>query len=222
MILRMSLFIGFVLLGTGCQSPKGPEVLTIQPDQYQEAFSTMVEMVRNRGWEPELMDRRSGVIESGPVQAGSIFEPWHLNTTEMSTIVENSLSQTRTRVRVEFRPQGQEVFARSNRDELTSPDYLGITDTPDLTQCISPMDLRVWVYIEHGHTPNIMRSTWSGRTTSRPRRNGYDSTWERPPAGTVWIPSSRDRTAEMRLLTAISESLQTDQPVQTAQDSPPS
>ncbi|MDP6986687.1 MAG: hypothetical protein QGG74_01460 [Phycisphaerales bacterium] len=204
----------------GCSGIRGPEVLTIEPQQYQEAFSTAVELVRDRGWEPEFMDRRSGVIESGPTQSGSLIDPWRLNTMDMETVVENTLSKTRTRVRVEFRPIHAGGLAHSERDDLRRPDYLGAAETTDLTTAAEPLDLRVWVFVEHGHAPNVMRSTWSPTLSARPRRAGHDRNWESPPAGAVWIPTSRDRNAERRLLWAIQEALQTNQPVQA--DPPPS
>jgi hypothetical protein len=198
----------------GCSGVDGPELLSIAPQQYQEAFSTTVALVRARGWEPQLMDRRSGVIESGTMQSGSLIEPWQLNTMDMATIVENTLSNTRTRVRVEFRPTRTAGLAHSERTNLRRPEYLGDPEAVDLTESSQPLDLRVWVYVEHGHTPNVMRSTWSPSLRATPRRAGHDRVWEQPPAGVVWITTSRDRNAERRLLSAIEEALQTDQPVQ--------
>ena len=198
----------------GCSGIHGPEILTIEPQEYQEAFSTAVELVRDRGWEPELMDRRSGVIESGPTQSGSLIDPWRLNTMDMSTIVENTLSKTRTRVRVEFRPVRAAGLAHSERADLRRPDYLGAAETTDLTTAAEPLDLRVWVFVEHGHSPNVMRSTWASTLSAKPRRVGHDRVWEQPPAGTLWIPTSRDRNAERGLLSAIQEALQVDQPTQ--------
>ncbi len=159
------------------------------------------------------MDRRSGVIESGAVQSGSLLEPWHLNTMDMATIVENTLSKTRTRVRLEFRPVATTALAHSERTNLRRPDFLGAAETADLTRSTEPLDLRVWIFVEHGHAPNVMRSTWLPQLSARPRRAGHDQTWETPP-GPVWIPTSRDRNAERRLLAAIEEALQTDQPIQ--------
>jgi len=200
---------------SGCSGVQGPELLTIEPQRYEEAFSTAVALVRDRGWEPELMDRRSGVIESGPTQSGSLVDPWRLNTMDMSTLVENTLSKTRTRIRVEFRPASTAGLAHSDRTNPRRPAYLGDPNALDLTEIAEPLDLRVWVYVEHGHTPNVMRSTWSPSLRTTPRRAGYNRTWEQPPSGVLWIPTSRDRNAERRLLSAIEAALQTDQPAQT-------
>jgi hypothetical protein len=161
------------------------------------------------------MDRRSGVIETGPFQTGSLFEPWHLNTEDMPTIVENTLSTTRTKVRIEFRPANQSRLAQSGRTEIDRPDFIGVEDMPDLTGTTTPLDLRAWVFIEHGHRPNIMRSTWNPSLKSTPKRTGYDPTWEKPPSGTFWIPTSRDRSAERKLLGNIEQALQTNQHIQS-------
>jgi hypothetical protein len=213
---RIRWFLLLSLAGSmvGCSASSGPEIVTIAPDQYQEAFSTTIELVRARGWEPELIDRRSGVIETAAFQSGSFVEPWHLNTLDMATIVENTLSKTRTRVRVEFRPARTASLAHSDRTTVHRPEYLGNADTADLIDTSSPLDLRVWIFTEHGHVPNVMRSTWMPTLVARPRQTGHDTTWERPPSGLVWIPTSRDRNAERRLMLAIEQSLQTNQPVQ--------
>ena len=215
------LVLGFLGLLGGCAATRGPDMITVSPKQYSEAFTTTVELVRARGWEPEFMDRRSGVIETGPVQSGSLIEPWHLNTRDLSTVVENTLSKTRTRVRVEFRPSKSVVLAHSKSGELDRPDYLGV-GAIDLTSSDQPLDVRVWVYLEHGHSPNVMRSTWMPRLKATPRRTGHDPTWEQPPAGTVWVPTSRDRDAEQRLLGALEQALEPAHPAPSPQVAPTS
>lgn len=225
MTIRSTLISGFIgllttFLAGGCTAHRGPEVVTIAPSQYQQAFSTAVALVRANGWEPEIMDRRSGVIETGPVQTGSLLEPWHLNTEDMSTIVENTLSKTRTKVRIEFRPVNQSQLAQSGRSDIDAADFIGVEDMPDLSRTTTPLDLRAWVFIEHGHLPDIMRSTWHPGLTSTPRRTGYDRTWEIPPSGSFWIPTSRDRSAERKLLGRIEQALQTNQPIQSEPEQP--
>jgi hypothetical protein len=195
-------------------------MLTIASGQYQEAFATTVALIRDRGWEPAFMDPRSGVIESDSVQAGSFIEPWMLNTEDFDTIVENTLSKTRTRVRIEFRPVGTASLARTTKPEFESPDYVARQGLQDLTRLDEPLDLRAWVYVEHGHRPDVMRSTWSPKLKSQPTRVGHDPRWEQPPRGVVWIPTSRDRSAERKLLAALEQALQADQPVQ-AESEPP-
>ncbi len=218
-MIRSCITIAALVLA-GCSAHQGPEVLTIPSGQYQEAFSTTVDLVRHRGWEPEFMDRRSGVIESGSVQAGSLIEPLRLNTEDFDTIVENTFSKTRTRVRIEFRPTGTATLAQSSQPELDIPDYVARQGLEDLTRLDQPLDLRAWVYVEHGHKPNVMRSTWSPKLLAQPKRSGYDGRWEQPPGGVFWVPTSRDRNAEQKLLAAIEKALQINQPVQTESEPP--
>jgi len=208
------------ILATGCTGSRGPEVVHVPAGQYQEAFSTAVTLVRARGWEPELMDRRSGVIETAPVQAGSLLEPWHLNTDDMGTMIAYTVSRNRTRARLEFRPTGTPMLAKSEPSEIGKADYLGLTPTIDLITDEQPLDLRAWVYTERGATPNQQISHWTGRRIARPRRVTDDPTWEKPPHGPMWIPSDRDRNAERKLLGAIEAAIQTAQTSATAPSAP--
>ena len=220
MTLRYIMIFGSIVLAGGCAASNGPEVVRIEPTQYRQAYSTAVAVVRDRGWEPEIMDPRSGVIESGATQSGSLFEPWHLTTTDLPTIVESSLAKTRTRVRIEFRPAHRTRLARSGQADIAPPDYLAGDEGPDLTSAAFPLDLRAWVYIEHGYRPNVMRSTWMPHLQAAPRRTGHDASWESPPKGVVWVPTSRDRTAERSILHDIEAAMQINQPVQALQSPP--
>lgn len=193
----------------GCSGPPGPDVVHIPSGQYEIAFSTAVDMVRERGWEPEFMDRRSGVIETAPVQAGSLLEPWHLNTSDTGAMLAYTVSKNRTRARLEFRPAGTESLTTSAPEAISEADYLGLTPTVDLAKTTMPLDLRAWVYTERGVTPNRMISHWTGRMLARPRPVSDDPQWETPPNGPMWIPADRDRHAEALLLAAIAKSLQT-------------
>lgn len=216
----MPRFTGITLLTcilaalVGCRGARGPELVTIQSTQYAEAFSTAVELVRDRGWEPEFMDRRSGLIETGPVQAGSLIEPWYLNTGSAASMVENTFNNTRTRVRIEFSPVGERLLAESQPEEIARPDYIGIDTVDDLTTIDGEFDIRAWVYVEHGHRPHVRRSTWSLRLRSAARPAPGDRDWETPVRGQIWVPTSRDRNAERALLAALEAALQADQPVQ--------
>lgn len=213
-------FMALLVALSGCKGARGPEVVTIQPAQYDQAFSTVVELVRDRGWEPEFMDRRSGLIETGPVQSGSLLEPWYLNTGSAASIVENTVNNTRTRVRVEFSPAGSRPLAESSPESIDRPDYLGITDTPDLTRADTPLDIRAWVYLEHGHAPYLMRSTWSLSLRSQARPVPADRTWSSAPARKMWVPTSRDRNAERALLAALEATLTPGEPVQADPSTP--
>ena len=215
---RLTLILGLIaVFGSliGCSGAQGPEVVHIPAGQYDAAFSTAVELVRDRGWEPEFMDPRSGVIETAPVQAGSLLEPWHLNTDDTGAMLAYTVSKNRTRARLEFRPAGTEALATSEPEEISEADYLGLAPSVDLAKTSMPLDLRAWVYTERGVTPNRMVSHWTGRIMAKPRQVPDDPQWETPPNGPMWIPADRDRHAERLLLADIQRSLQSAQPEQS-------
>ncbi|MDG2199895.1 MAG: hypothetical protein P8K80_01765 [Phycisphaerales bacterium] len=150
-----------------------------------------------------VRDRREGLIETDPVIAGTILEPWYQDTADFSQAVDNTLSQYRMKARFEFLPRG---FVESTVSEPgAGPDLLG-TSMParDLTTSDEPLELRVWVYRERMHTIGQRRNTWTRRLKSTARHGSVDETWEDVPQS-FWTPDSRDEAAEHRLLAEIAD-----------------
>ena len=190
-------------LNWGCAGAQGPEVLSIPSGQYEVAFDTALEVARSHGMQPVLRDRRTGVIETEPVIAGTIFEPWYQDTADFAQGIDNTLSQYRMKARFEFMPVG--LLADSESD--ASQDLLGIASPPvDLTNDDQPVELRVQVFRERRHTVGQRRHTWSRRMNSRALHGVDDETWESEHT-VFWTPESRDDAAERRLLAEVAHDM---------------
>ncbi|MCH2147808.1 MAG: hypothetical protein MK095_00045 [Phycisphaerales bacterium] len=192
-----------VLLGAGCAGSQGPEVLSIPSGQYSRAFDAALEVARSHGMQPTLQDRRTGVIETDSVIAGTVFEPWYQDTASFSQGLENTLAQYRMSARFEFIPAGLLV----DKETASSPDLLGLGTSPvDLTHVSEPLELRVHVFREQRHTVGQRRHTWSRRLNSTSVEKPHDEQWE--DANTrFWTPESRDESAERRLLAEVASDM---------------
>ena len=201
-------FLGFLCLALlslnwGCAGAQGPEVLSIPSGKYELAFDTAVEVARSRGMQPVLLDRRTGVIETDPVIAGTILEPWYQDTADFAQGIDNTLSQYRMKARFEFMPAGMLQDSKAE----SGPDLLGIASSPiDLTTTDRAIELRVQVFRERRHTVGQRRHTWSRRMNSRTLHGVDDETWES--SNTVfWTPESRDDAAERRMLAEVASDM---------------
>ncbi len=198
----------------GCAGSPGPEMIRIQPDEYSAAFDAAVEVARSHGMSPAFLDRRAGIIETEPVIAGSILEPWYSDNASFNQTIRNTLARNRFRARFEF--TRAEFTPRTQSDEIPPIDLLGTTnDQWDLTVDTVPLDLRVWVFEERGHTVGQRRNTWTFIGSSTTYHVPVNGTWDENP-GTFWTPSTRDEPAERRLLGEVEQRLKADEVVATA------
>jgi len=198
----------------GCTAKPGPQVLTIAPEQYDDAFSAAVEIARRDGLLAAFQDRRAGVIDTEPVRAATVFEPWRSDNASTGEAFENTLGLQRRKARFEFAPVGFHE-PDSSDDAPTGPDLLGLDAPPlDLTQSDQPLELRVWVYTERAHTPGMRRSTWTRRKTTRSELVVPENEAGLP-GGQFWTPLSRDQAYEERLLAGVQKMLQQEPNAQT-------
>jgi hypothetical protein len=219
--LLVMLLIG---LFSGCSGPQGPEVLTIEPTQYNQAFDAALQACRSTGMPAVFRDRRSGIIESDPRIAGSILEPWRTDNDGVAQAFENTIGLLRREARFEFTPIGHQLQGGESAGEsavqtqpahsippaqpqnAAGPDMVAGTPEIDLTNYQGPIELRVWVYTERAHTFGNRRSTWSRSKTSQSKIKPADD--EPPvPNGTFWTAQSRDPAYERRLMGMIQQSL---------------
>ncbi len=208
------LLVAVCAVSTGCAGGKGPEMITIQAEDYPAAFDAAVSVARENGMRPAFMDRRAGIIETEPVIAGSILEPWYANNADFDQTIRNTLARNRFRARFEF--TRSEFTPRSQSDEIPPVDLLGMTNERwDLTNDSVPLDLRVWVFEERGHTVGQRRNTWTFIGNSTTYHVPVNGAWDENP-GTFWTPTTRDEPAERRLLGEVEQRLKTGDVVATA------
>jgi hypothetical protein len=202
------LLLACLLLLPGCSSGGSADRLVIAPDRYSDAFDAASSVVRDLGLPPELRSRRAGIIETTPVRAPSVLEPWASDGSRLARRWEGTVSQQRRRARIEF----AQVDARppaAPRDEaepLRGPDVLGLADdVPNLIDGTSDLELRVWVFVERAHHPGVRRSTWSRQLTSRSTITPPRS--DEPLPATFWTPVARDQALEQRIVAEIERRL---------------
>jgi len=192
---------------TGCTTPEGPDVLVIDADQYDAAFDTAVSVARDAGFVAEILDRRGGHIETGPVIASSILEPWTDDASGVEQKLVHTLAVHRRVARFEFEPIAFDENRQRDTDVLTGPDVaFGNRQAVDRTTTTTPLELRVWVHLESLSRPGQRRSTWSRRMASR-SYIGREEGGEKPLPRQWWTPVERDLAFERRLLASIERRL---------------
>ena len=164
--------------------PTGEIAIMIPEGQYAAAFDAAVAEARRLGLEPQLLDRRAGLIEAGPARSASVLEPW-AGTTSPG---ENTLHQQRRVLRVAFEPQGISPAAQPDQDPLMGP----ITD---LTALSSPLRMVVTVSVQRQQKPIDHRATWSLATRSEAWQFDSDTG---EPRQAIWRTIRRDAALESR------------------------
>ena len=140
--------------------------------------------------------------------APSILEPWRSGNSSLSQAMENTIGFQRRRARFEFAPLDASPGRSDSEEPLTEPDLLGIrTPRIDLSEYDGRLELRVWVYLERGHTPGIRRFTWTRIKTTKTQTFSSDAKGRSAPDSTFWQPISRDRAFEQRLLAVVSQAM---------------
>jgi hypothetical protein len=186
----------------GCSSKTaGPDVILLDSQTYSAAFDAAVAAADADGMKPVLLDRRSGVIETKPVVAGSFLEPWKPHPSTARQGLENTLSQQRRTTRFEFVPASSEIVISEEDDELVGPDLLSPSGL-DLTKYDGLLELRVQVYVDRKYTQGIRRGTWTLRQETRTIILPSQEPWEQAP-GSFWMPVTRDVARERDLLASV-------------------
>lgn len=190
---------------SGCATSQGPAFLTIQAEVYADAFDAAVEAAAVVGLTPIVRDRRSGVIETEPRIAGSVFEPWRDDNASFAQAIENTITFQRRRARFEFTPAGFRPREPAEAS-LTGPDLFALHGAEvDLSRLAGPLELRVWVYVERAYSPGRRRSTWTRAKSTRSRIVPTPDDEALPRR--YWTPVRRDEAYERRLLAAVQSAL---------------
>lgn len=190
------------ILAGGCASSDGAAELAIAGGDYSMAFDAAIAAARDEGFIATALDRRAGIIETEPVNAPSVLEPWHGSNASAAQAWENTFQHQRRRVRFEFAPVGESPPALPPVGELTGPDVLGGPAVErDLTTIDEPVLLRAIVIVERSHSPGERRSAWSRRFVTQSRSGPVGDEAALPL--NFWEPVARDGAYERRLLARI-------------------
>ena len=213
-VIGICALLAAAVVATGCAPAGGPSYLTIGADAYDAAFDAAAHAAREAGMAPALLDRRHGTIDTQPVAAASIIEPWRGGNASLGQAVENTIAFQRRRAHFEFTPVDQDgvgqlselpdARAAQRAAPPAGPDLLGIrTPHRDLTEYDGALELHVTVTLERAHMPGLRRSTWSRSRTTRTAI----ITSSGPQPAVFWEPVARDTAFERRLLYAVRETL---------------
>ena len=187
----------------GCASPQGPEVVAISASDYDLAFDSALEALRGVGMHAELIDRRSGIVETEYRTAGTILEPWRTDSSTAAIAFESTVNHERRKARLEFTPVRFDE-APAAEAPLTGPDLVGESiEVTDLTQYDGRIELRAWVHLERSTVVGRRRGDWTRRSSTM----AIDPDSGLGPAQRFWTPVARDEELERRLLRDIQEAL---------------
>ena len=196
----------------GCASAKGPEYLTVTSNEYSNVFIAAGEVTTEQGMPPLVNDRVGGVIEGRPRLAGSLIEPWRVESSSARQLVESSMNTQRRRVRFEFLPIEFKPNEPTGEGVLQGPIVPGSTmdevRSVDLINHQGEIEVRVWVYVERKFQPYLQRNTWSRVGTDfaeGPADDVPDDGSTR--SQSLWTPVGRDKAMERRLLSQLSSRL---------------
>jgi len=219
----MALILATALTG-GCAGPAdGPTFLTVPRAQYQMAFDAACDVARAEGLVPELADRQSGAVSTGPLHAGSLLEPWAWPDLTASDVIEGTFGFERRRAHFEFVPTGFKPAAPQGTGPLAGAVLPGSergtgTDLSrtDLSRTDGSgdgqLELRVTVSVERQFRPG-----YQGPAYTRALGSYWRDTTEGDAAEdseSTWTPIARDERFERLLLARISEKVREKAPVQ--------
>jgi hypothetical protein len=79
-----------------------PANASVSHDNYDEMWEACVESARYRGFKPDLLDYREGILTTQPLVSKQIFEVWRRDVTTINDQVESTLATTRRIIRFEI------------------------------------------------------------------------------------------------------------------------
>jgi hypothetical protein len=216
----------------GCASSgldtSGPSYLTLSRAQYEQVFLAACEVARSEGLAPEMTDRQTGTITTGPRSAGSVMEPWTWQQLTANDVVAGTFGFERRRATFEFVPVGftpqptaqsagaaplaGAILPGSERGQGASlPSGLGAGGA----EGEGTLELRVSVSVERQFRPGYQGTPYTRALGSFSR----DVTDEKDSRGNTggdpvvrdranWTPVARDERLERELIAQIQRRMQ--------------
>ena len=85
-----------------------PANASVTHDNYDEMWDACVEAARYRGFKPDLLDYREGILITQPLVSKQIFEVWRRDVVTLDDQVESTLATTRRIIRFEIEKEGDD------------------------------------------------------------------------------------------------------------------
>lgn len=135
--MRCLLVLFLLAFLAGCARQVTAPPLALMSDEYDRAFDTAVDVLRDARFTIDRVDRRSGVITTEARVSSTIVEPWRPDNATLGMSVDSTLNYQRRVVRVQF----TDVDAAEASDLTALPGG-------------KPLGLAVTCTIERAHRPN--------------------------------------------------------------------
>jgi hypothetical protein len=189
----------------GCTTWQGPTEIAVPAGEYDRSVQVAVDTLNRLGYRCTVIDREAGVVDTDPLRAGSLVEPWRTDNASLSDAAANTVSPRRRQVRLSWTPVGAQL-PLTEPATLSGPELPGSkapSPRPDLAS--GALILKAIVSLEQQYTPGDRISTYSASLSS-----GYSeprSATEGPVDRATWTPVGRDEATEQRILGLIERSL---------------
>jgi hypothetical protein len=189
----------------GCTTWQGPTEITVPAGEYDRSVQTAVETLNRLGYRCTVIDREAGVVDTDPLRAGSLVEPWRTDNASLSDAASNTVSPRRRQVRLSWTPVGAER-PLAEPATLGGPELPGSkAPSPSTDLATATLILRAIVSLEQQYTPGDRISPYSASLSSgftEPR-----AATDGPADRGTWTPVGRDEATEQRILGLIGRAL---------------
>ncbi len=190
---------------TGCTTWQGPTEIAVPVGEYDRSVQTAIDTLNRLGYRCTMIDREAGVVDTDPLRAGSLVEPWRTDNASLSDATANTVSPRRRQVRLSWTPVGveQPLVEPSTLGGPELPGSKAPSPKPDLAT--APLILRAIVSLEQQYTPGDRMSSYSASLSSSFSEPRTATTG--PVDRGTWTPVGRDEATEQRILGLIERAL---------------
>lgn len=189
----------------GCTTWQGPTELAVPVGNYDRSVEAAVSTLDALGYRCTVIDREAGIVDTQPLRAGSLVEPWRTDNASLSDAAANTVSQRRRQVRLFWtRPDAP---AEPITDAVLKGPTLPGTTAPATAVAMgtTPLVLRAIVSLEQQYTPGDNISTYSASLSSQytEPKSATSGPVDRGP----WTAIGRDEATEERILGLIAKAM---------------
>jgi hypothetical protein len=196
---RLAPLLLLALLLPACHAPVAvaPNPLEIDVSEYASMYRATQLVLREEGFALDRRSYRLGVVDTEPLGAPTIFEPWHATNTTLYQTAESTLNYQRRVVTVSMEPAApaEPLLPESVTVGAASP---ATQPTPDTYL------LRVEVQVQQMEVPTRQLSGTTRGLSVQRHLAAVPAEWrDRGITDSYWQPLGRDYYLEQRLLAEI-------------------